>query len=396
MARRSIEQELETLRADGLFRATREASCGGARIDIQGRSVVNFSSNDYLNLANDERLKTAALRAVQQYGTGSTASPLMSGRIALHADLERDLAQWIGTETAIIFGSGFLANVGAVSSLMGRKDLIVADRMIHASLIDGARLTRATLLRFDHNDPVSLQRLLAQNSEDYGRVLVVTESIFSMDGDVAPLRKIARAARYYNALFMVDEAHALGAYGPNGRGFSSGLPKELRPDLFVGTFGKAFGGYGAFVACSDAMRDYLVNRARSYIYSTAPAPASLGAAREAIRIVDHPASGTSKTSELGSQLKHRITTLEEMLIESGFKTPRQGTPILPIVIGENKATLEAAESLLKDGVLAVAVRPPTVPEGTARLRLSVTLGHEDQDFQQLINALKKWRDGARQ
>lgn len=390
MTRRSIEQELDAIKADGLYRSTREASRGGARIELQGRSVANFSSNDYLDLANDERLKAAAREATQKFGTGAAASPLMSGRLSLHADLEFDVSRWIETESAILFGSGFLANVGTVSSLVGRGDLIVADRRVHASLIDGAQLSRATFIRYAHNDPDSLEQILAERAEKHRRVLVMTESVFSMDGDIAPLAAVADAARRYDALLLVDEAHAIGVIGPRGRGVAACLPDYLKPDLLVGTFGKALGGYGAFVACSTTLRDYLVNRARSYIYSTASPPATLAAAREAVRIINQQPQEWS----LSEQFRDRVAMLEQMLNNAGFETPGHRTPIIPVMIGENNAATEAAEHLLKDDVLAVAVRPPTVPEGTARLRLSVTMGHTDQDFEQLVAALIRWRDAT--
>lgn len=368
----AFEQELAELERNGLARSLRELSQAGGRVRQGDRLLLNFSSNDYLNLAGDVRVRRAAIEAVEHYGCGATASRLMSGHLELHAELEAALAELTGRPAALVFGSGFLTNVGVLTTLADRGDVIIADRLIHASLVDGARLSGAKLHRYRHGDTEHLDTLLAGASSARRRI-VVTDSIFSMDGDAAPLEAVATVARRHGALLVVDEAHAIGVNGPGGGGLCRPLEGELAPDLVIGTLSKSLGSYGGFVACSQTMRRLLINRARSFIYSTGLPPAAVAAGLAAVRIL-------REEPNLGAQLLERTRLLADLLRERGLEMPKVESPILPILIGDNHRALAAMQWLLARDLLAVAVRPPTVPQGTSRLRLSVTLAHEPDDL----------------
>lgn len=370
---REPEQELTTLADQGLLRSLRPLpECGGV-INIDGRQVLNFSSNDYLNLATDSRLKAASIKSINQYGCGSTASRLMSGHLELHETLENDLAAMTGMEEALVFGSGFLTNLGVLSTLAQKGDMIFCDRLNHASLIDGMRLSGAKWFRYKHKNLNSLEKLLKENTDKSGQRIIVSDSIFSMDGDIANLKGLAELAESYNATLMIDEAHALGIMGECGGGISRLKDAHIKPDIIVATMSKALGSYGGFVACSDTMRKLLINRARSFIYSTALPPACLGAGRKAISIIQ-------SEKNLGGTLLNKARFMHDILCEKGFHLPDFESQILPLHIGENQKALEMAQALWKKDIIATAVRPPTVPEGTARLRLSVTLAHSEDNM----------------
>jgi 8-amino-7-oxononanoate synthase len=366
-------QELEQLERAGLRRHTEAWPQAGGRIALpDGRVLLNFSSNDYLGLAQDPQVKLRATQAIARWGCGASASRLMSGTLELHEELEAALARLLGGESALVFSSGFGMNVGIVSALTGRGDVIFADRLSHASLIDGARLGGAEIKRFAHNDAAALERLLA-STPCRGRRLIVTESVFSMDGDLAPLAGLRALAARHGALLLVDEAHAIGIWG-NGGGVCCQADKAARPDLIAGTLGKALGSLGGFVVGPAAYREFLLNRARSFIYATALPPPCLGAALGAIeRIAQDPA--------MGERLLKNAREFHGLLAAEGLRLPEFHSQILPVPVGENEAALALARRLRERGLLATAVRPPTVPRGTARLRLSVTLGHELPDLE---------------
>ena len=433
---RDVDQELDALRREGLLRELRALPEAGGKITAGGAQVLNFSSNDYLDLARHPALKAAAIEAVQRLGCGATASRLMSGHLDLHEELESDLARFMETEAALVFGSGFLTNLGVLTALAGPADAVFADRLNHASLIDGMRLSGAKWHRYHHKDAEHLESLL-KKSAGAGRRIIVSDSVFSMDGDVAPLKELETLARRYEALLVVDEAHAIGVMGARGNGvcrstvrsagFSLSIENGLKPalqtvdglkpalqtvdglkpalqtvdglkpalqtvdglkpalqtvdglkpalqTLIVGTLSKALGGYGGFVACSGAVKQLLVNRARSFIYSTALPPACLGAARKAVEIV-------SESPELGAELLARAKRFHGLLANAGFSLPPFESQILPILIGDNQRSVDFSKALRRRGIIATAVRPPTVPKGTARLRLSVTLAHTDADLE---------------
>ena len=368
-----LQHELEQLERDGLLRRTIAWPQAGGRIELDdGRMLLNFSSNDYLGLSKDPYVKQRAIEALERWGCGATASRLMCGTLDLHEELEAALARLVDGEAALVFSSGFGMNVGVVAALAGRDDVIFSDRLIHASLIDGARLSRAEIKPFAHNDVEALKHLL-ESTPCRGRRLIVTESVFSMDGDLAPLEEIHALAVQHQAKVLVDEAHAIGVWGDGG-GACRRLSRTARPDFTAGTLGKALGSMGGFIVCSQVSREFLINRSRSFIFATALSPACLGAALGSIeRIGQDPG--------MGERLFERARAFHGMLTAEGFRLPEFHSQIIPVLIGENEAALELARRLRECGLLATAIRPPTVPKGTARLRLSVTLSHEIQDLQ---------------
>jgi 8-amino-7-oxononanoate synthase len=362
---------------EGLLRSLTPRTGVGGKLE---GDVLNFSSNDYLDLANDARVKQAACDAIVQWGTGSGASRLMTGHLELHEQLELRLAEWLGRESALVFGSGFLTNMGVVTGLVGRGDAIFTDRLNHASLVDAARLSGATVHRYHHGDAYHLATLLSKHAGAPNR-LIVTDSVFSMDGDIAPLAAIGALAREHECTWMVDEAHAVGVFGPVGAGASSLLPANERPDVIVGTMSKAMGGYGGFVGCSASCREVLVNRARSFIYSTGLPPACLGAGLGALEVI------AADGGAMGAELLTRAERLRELLATKGLATEPSASQIVPVMVGDNDRAVALSQELAEQGILAVAVRPPTVPVGTARLRLSVTLAHTAEDITRVADAI---------
>lgn len=379
-------RELASLRERGLFRELRVLPETGGKLSIEGRKVLNFSSNDYLNLANHHQVKVAAIEATERLGCGATASRLMSGHLELHEALETDLARMVASEAALVFGSGFLVNIGVLTAIAGREDEIFADRLSHASLIDGMLLSGAKWHRYRHKDIDHLERLL-KKSKTGGRRIIVTDSIFSMDGDIAPLKCLAELAESYKAIMVVDEAHAIGVMGARGGGVCRIKGREIKPEIVIGTLSKALGGYGGFVACSDTMRSFLINRARSFIYSTGLPPACLGGSHMAVSLVE-------STPQMGQELLARVQRFREFLVEEGFSLPAIESQILSIHIGDNQQAMNLAGSLWEKGIMVSAIRPPTVPAGTARLRVSVTLAHSIDDLQfaakELAQAARQW------
>jgi 8-amino-7-oxononanoate synthase len=367
----SVRPRLEQLEREGLLRSTVVSAGVGGRLEGEdGTAVLNFSCNDYLNLACNAHVKRRAQQAIERWGCGATASRLMAGTLALHEELEAALARLTGAEASLVFASGFSMNVGLLFALAGRGDTIFADRLSHASLIDGARLSGAGLRRYAHNDPASLERLLRSASTS-GQRFIVCESVFSMDGDIAPLADLEQLAAEYDAMLLVDEAHAVGVFGEGG-GVLRELGLPLAP-LTVATLGKALGSLGGFLACSRELREYAVNRTRSFIYSTALPPPSVAAALGAIEEIE-------RDPAMGRRLLELARGFHSALCAEGLHLPKFCSQILPVPVGDNVRALELASRLRQRGLLVTAVRPPTVPEGTARLRLSVTLAHSAQDL----------------
>ncbi|MBN1673551.1 MAG: 8-amino-7-oxononanoate synthase [Kiritimatiellae bacterium] len=370
---RWAQERLAHLHARHLHRDLRVCAGVGGYVTIDGRRCLNFSSNDYLNLACDGRLAAASAEAARAVGTGATGSRLMSGTLAPHQTLENRLAAHTGYPRALVFGSGYLTNLGVLAALVGRNDHVFADRLVHASIVDGILLSRARLHRFRHNDVDDLRARLAR-APGGGRRLVVSESVFSMDGDLAPLAELAETAARAGADVMVDDAHAAGVFGPGGCGRVAAASLQPRVAVCVGTLSKAFGAYGGFVACSAALQDYLINHARSFIFSTAlppPCAAAAGAALDAL----------AADPAMGERLLVRAGLLRDRLRAAGLDTGPSQSQIVPVLIGTSEKALAVAERLRRDGILAVAIRPPTVPANAARIRLSVTLAHAPAELE---------------
>jgi len=349
------------------------------------RPLLDFSSNDYLGLSQHPELIKASCAALERYGTGVGAARLMSGDLALFHQLEGEVAEFKGCAAALLFGSGYMANVGIIPALVGRHDVIFSDRLNHASIHDGCRLSGARLVRFRHNDMEQLDSLLREKRGG-GRALLVVESIYSMDGDRAPLAALAELKERYRCLLMVDEAHATGVYGANGGGVIEEEGMAGVVDLAMGTFGKALGSYGAYVAADRTLIDYLVNRARSFIFSTAPPPAVAAASLAAVRLVQERPS-------LRSELREKVVLFKKALVSGGIAADLGSSQIVPIVLGQSGKTVAAARRLRERGFYVTAVRPPTVPEGTARLRFSVTRNLERGDLLAAAAALSAFLSG---
>jgi 8-amino-7-oxononanoate synthase len=360
-----FEQELSSIKARGLFREPRIHSPA----DNEHGLALNFSSNDYLGLSTDERVRLASVRAIEQCGTGATASRLMAGNSELAEGLEADIASMMGTEASLVFGSGFLTNLGVLSSLAGEGDEVFSDELNHASIIDGIRLSHARRSIYKHKDLGTLESLL--KSSTARKKVIVSESVFSMDGDVAPVSALRGLADRYGALFVIDEAHAVGVMGRKGGGVCRIDENKTRPDIVVGTLSKALGGYGGFAACSRAARSFFANRARSFIYSTGLPPACLGAAREAVAIVTSP-------PDMGIRLLEKAHRFHDALAEYGLGVLPFESHIVPVVAGSNEKTVSFSQLLNRRGILVHPIRPPTVPPGTGRIRFSITLKMSDE------------------
>jgi 8-amino-7-oxononanoate synthase len=375
-----IDEELLNLQEAGLRRriSVREGPLS-PRIWVDGQELIHFGSNDYLGLAADPRLNAAVTAAVEQYGWGSGASPLILGHGELHQRLAERIARFEGTEAALVFASGFAANAGAVASLVATGDVVFTDRKNHASLLDGCRLSRADVRTYAHGDWQDLARLLDRRT-DHRRRLIVTDSLFSMDGDLAPLAELADLAERYEAMLLIDEAHATGVFGAGGRGVAEHVGVENRTSVRVGTLSKALGGIGGFVAGSRTLVDWLVNRARPFIYSTAPPAAMAAAALAAIEIVE-------QEPERRTTLLHRATDLRARLAEQGWDTGRSASQIIPIRVGDPQQAVSMATRLREQGIFVPAIRPPTVPEGEACLRISLTYAHTEEMTERLIVAI---------
>lgn len=369
MTSHPYEVDLQSIRDDRRWRFLRQWQGAGGVFQHDGRRYLNFSSNDYLDLASHPALKAAVREALDSHTCGATASRLMSGNLSIHEALEGAIAALCGQESALIFPSGYQTNVGVLSALAGRGDTIFSDALNHASIIDGARLSRAEIQVYRHNDMGHLADLLAA-APSTGRKIVVTDSVFSMDGDLAPVAELAALARQYDAVFVVDEAHAVGIWGEGG-GVCKGL--GVRPDLVTGTLGKSLGSGGAFAAGDGVFRDLLINKARSFIYSTGLTPMNAAAGLAAVELI-------AAEPTMGQNLLERSAYFQEQLAARGVPIVRSATQIVPIVVGDNQRAVDLSEALLTEGLIVTAIRPPTVPEGTARLRFSVTLGHKEEDL----------------
>ena len=377
-----LQGELDALQRDGLkrIRRTLELPCGPlARVD--GRSLISFCSNDYLGLANDPALVAAACAGARTWGVGSGASHLVSGHLGPHAVLEEKLAAFTGFDRALLFSTGYMANLGIVPALVGRGDVVFADRLNHASLIDAVQLARADSQRYPHADLAALERLLAASTAR--RRLILTDAVFSMDGDLAPLPGLLALAERYDAWLVVDDAHGFGVLGRQGRGSIShfGLPADRRL-ICMGTLGKAAGAAGAFVAANATVIEWLAQRARSYIFTTAGSPLIACALATSLELI---AAGDARRAHLW----RLVAQLRDGLADTRWRLLASPTAIQPVIVGDNHETVRLAAALHERGLWVPAIRPPTVPKGTARLRVSLSAAHSEAQVAELVRALRE-------
>jgi 8-amino-7-oxononanoate synthase len=384
-----IDEELLRLERENLLRALPPPlRAAGAVVDVAGKRVINFASNDYLGLAADDRLARAAAEAFLEQGVGRGASPLVSGRSLVHDQLERRLAEFFGTESALLFPTSFAANAGIIPTLVDEGDAIYGDAKNHASIIDGCRLSRAERHIYPHGDMESLASML-RSDRKYRRRLIVTDTLFSMDGDLAPLPELARLASEHNAMLMVDEAHAVGVFGETGRGvvehFSNEHPQLANQvHVRVASFGKALGCAGGFVCGSASLIRWLANRARTYVFSTAHPAGISAAALVALDLVDREPGRRQGLLERAADLRNRLR-------EQGWDTGCSESQIVPVVIGSADGTMRISQALRDRGIWAPGIRPPSVPEGSSLLRLGFTAAHTEEMVEQLLVALAEIR-----
>ncbi len=382
-----FQDEINDLKKKGLYRELKTVeSEQDSTVVVNGKRVFMFSSNNYLGLANHPELKKASMDAASYYGTGSGGSRLISGNMEVHRNLEKELALFKGTDRALLFSSGYHANVGTISALVGEGDVILSDELNHASIVDGCRLSRAEVKIYKHADMNSLREILRRASR-FRKRLIVTDSVFSMDGDIAPLPDIVELAEKYPALVLVDDAHGTGVLGKRGKGAIEHFGLEGRVDVQMGTLGKALGSFGAYIAGSEDLIHYLVNKARSLLYTTALPPPVCGSALSALKILE-------KRPELVNQLRNNATYFREGMKDLGYLIPEGETPIVPLVLGDPSATMEMAQSLFDEGIYVQGIRPPTVPDGTSRLRITLMASHTREQLDFCLRAFeeagKKW------
>jgi 8-amino-7-oxononanoate synthase len=374
-----VAERLAELRRSGLHRRLRLIEGPqGPRVLLDGADVLLLCSNNYLGLADHPRVREAAGEAAERYGAGAGASRLISGSMSLHRKLEHRLASFKGSQEALLFGSGYLANLGVVSALAGEGDVVFSDQLNHASIIDGCRLSRAETFVYRHRDTEHLERGLREAGSRAR--LIVTDGVFSMDGDVAPLAELAELAKRYGCMLVVDEAHGTGAIGPGGRGAVAAAGLSAEVDVIVGTLGKALGSYGAYACGSAAIRELLINTSRPFIYSTALPPPSLGAALAALALLE-------SRPGMVEQLRRNAATLREALAAQGLPTGGSRTQIVPILVGDPRRAMTLCERTLEGGVFAQAIRPPTVPPDTSRLRLTVMANHRADDLRRAARVI---------
>ena len=394
-----LQQRLAPIHSAGLHRKLREvASPQGVRLQLDGRELINFSSNDYLGLANHPVLKAAAVRSIERYGAGAGASRLICGSLKPFHELEEVLAEFKRTDASLTFSSGYAAAMGTITALLGPDDVVIVDKLVHASIVDAARHCGAKLRVFRHNDLDDLDRILqwarTRTTDRESQILVVTESVFSMDGDVAPLREIVELKERHGAWLMIDEAHATGLFGERRSGVIEQLGLSGRVEIQMGTLGKAIGAAGGFICGSRTLIDCLINSARSFIFSTAPVPASAAAASAGVELIQST-EGAERCRQVWERAEQGRTGFRRFWPQARDDPPSQSkpaacplfSPILPIIIGDEMEAVAAATALLAQGFFAPAIRYPTVARGRARLRLTVCAEHTADDLARLTAAL---------
>lgn len=377
-----IEEEMSRRRSAHQLRTLRSIRpLQGAMVEVNGRSMINFCSNDYLGIARHPLLQQRAMEFTQRYGTGSTASRLICGSYDCIAKVEDKLAELKGSSSVLILNSGFQANVSIIPVLADANALILSDRLNHNSIIQGIRLARCKKILFDHNSPAHLEEILSQNQGGaHSRILIITESVFSMDGDRCDIDRLIHLAEKYQALLMVDEAHATGVLGLRGMGLAAGK----KVDVIIGTFGKALGSFGAYMAGSRQIRDYLINCCAGFIYTTALPPPVIGAIDAALELVPEMEKERKTLQDNASFLRQNLQRL-------GFDTGNSTTQIIPVITGNEEETLLLSDRLERCGFLATAIRPPTVPQGQCRIRIALSAAHSREQVEQLLHVFGKYR-----
>ncbi len=377
-----LREELAVLERQGLRRSCRKIEAvEGGRIRVDGRWLIHLGSNNYLGLTSHPEVIAAAEEAARRYGTGAGSARLIGGTFAVHEELEEELARFKQAEAALLFPTGYLANIGIITALVGRGDLVMCDRLSHASLIDGCRLSDAALRVYPHAGAGRLDEALRQRRRRYRRLLVVTEGVFSMDGDIAPLPQIAAVTRRHGGWLLLDDAHGTGVLGAGGRGTLEHFGLAPEGILQMGTLSKALGSLGGYLAGPRAVVETLVNRARSFIYTTAPAPANAAAALAALRVI-------RREPQRLDRLRQGARLWAAGLRQAGWEILSDQSPIVPVRIGSVRRTMEAAQRLLERGVYAPGIRPPTVPAGSARIRTSITALHSEEDLSEALKAFE--------
>lgn len=377
-----ITDELSSLNAQGLFTNIRTLeSPQGARITVNGESKLNFCSNNYLGLANDPRLKKAAQDAIERWGVGPGAVRTIAGTMSFHTELEERLAKFKGAEATISFQSGFTANLATIPALVGKGDLIFSDALNHASIIDGCRLSRAKIIPYKHNDVDDLRRVVSENSP-FNKALLVTDGVFSMDGDIAPLDKLVDVAEEHGLIFMVDDAHGEGVMGHGGRGIVDHFGLHGRVDVEIGTLSKAFGVVGGYVAGARAIVDWLRQRGRPFLFSSAVTPADVAACLAAVDILENSTELVDKLWENGRYFKAHMQKM-------GFDIGMSQTPITPVMLGEATVAQKMSQRLFEEGVFATAIGFPTVPRGKARIRVMLSAAHTQTDLDEGLQIFEK-------
>ncbi len=377
MGTAELEDRLAELERLGLSRRLRLVSGPqGPTVLLDGQPVLLLCSNNYLGLADHPQVREAAAEAAMRWGVGAGASRLISGTMTVHGRLEERLADFTGRQSCLLFGSGYLANLGVIGALAGRGDTVFSDELNHASIVDGCRLSRAEVVVYRHRDVEHLlwsMRHHGGRRDAQGRRVIATDSIFSMDGDVAPLEEIVELAQASSARLVVDEAHAIGTYGPDGHGALAAAGLEGEVDAIVGTLGKSLGSYGAFVCGDEEMTRYLLNTARSFIFSTAPSPPAVAGALAALELLEQRPHRVER-------LAANARALRRSLAAEGFQVPEGDMHIVPLIVGEERDTMRLCQAAIEQGVFAQAIRPPTVPAGTSRLRLAAMASHTASDM----------------
>jgi len=378
-----IQDEIRTLQDTGLLNRIRTlGSPQGAWLTVDGKKVLNFCSNNYLGLANDPRLVKAATDALNKYGVGPGAVRSIAGTMQIHLDLEKRIAEFKGVDAAIALQSGFSANLAAIPAMVGKEDVLFTDELNHASIIDGCRLSSARIVRYLHADPADLERIIKENAGTYRRALCITDGVFSMDGDIAPLDKIYEITSKYDVMLAVDDAHGEGVIGRNGRGIVDHFDLHGKVDLEIGTFSKAFGVMGGMCAGNQLVVDWIRQRGRPFLFSSAATPADTAACIAAVDILE-------KSSELVDKLWENARYFKAAMKEMGFDTGVSTTPITPVMLGEASTAQQFSRELFEESVFAMPLGFPTVPKGKARIRVMISAAHSRQDLDQGLEAFHK-------